>query len=331
MNIYDISQKSGVSIATVSRVLNGSDHVSPQTREKVLRVMAEENYTPNAFARGLGLNTMRTIGILYTDPSDLYLANAVYYLGQAFREKGYDCLLCCSGYDLADRQKYVDWLLSKKVDAIILTGSYYVEECDLDNSYIRQAAQRVPVGILSGQVEGENICCALCDDYQAAYQMADSLLRRNADQILFLYHAMSDSVRHKIAGIRDAHQARGRVFRDKYAVLCPHRDIDACRDYIRTLRGQLTFDAVMSTDDLLAAAALKFAQDAGLQVPEQLRIVGYNDSVLARCCTPALTTVDNHVQQLCTALVDMLLENFAGNHSHRCFKISGTPVFRGST
>ena len=64
MNIYDIAERSGFSIATVSRVLNRSPNVSPKTRDKILAVMREEDYTPNAFARGLGLNTMRMIGIL---------------------------------------------------------------------------------------------------------------------------------------------------------------------------------------------------------------------------------------------------------------------------
>lgn len=80
MNIYDVSQMAGVSIATVSRVLNGSPKVSEKTKEKVIRVMEEMGYTPNVFARGLGLNTMKTIGIMCPDSSDPYMANAVYYL-----------------------------------------------------------------------------------------------------------------------------------------------------------------------------------------------------------------------------------------------------------
>ena len=73
MNIYDVSEHAGVSIATVSRVLNGNPNVSERTREKVLRVMDELGYTPNVFARGLGLDTMQTIGIMCSDSSDPYL------------------------------------------------------------------------------------------------------------------------------------------------------------------------------------------------------------------------------------------------------------------
>lgn len=86
MNIYDVSNKAGVSIATVSRVLNGNAKVSSATRNKVLDAMKELDYTPNVFARGLGLNTMKTIGIMCIDSSDIYLANAVYYLEQELRK-----------------------------------------------------------------------------------------------------------------------------------------------------------------------------------------------------------------------------------------------------
>ncbi|MEG0215095.1 MAG: LacI family DNA-binding transcriptional regulator, partial [Hungatella sp.] len=90
MNIYDVSEQARVSIATVSRVLNGNPNVSDKTRTRVLDVMKELGYTPNIFARGLGLNTMKTIGIMCSDSSDPYLANAIYYLERELRVNGYD-------------------------------------------------------------------------------------------------------------------------------------------------------------------------------------------------------------------------------------------------
>ena len=82
ITIYDISQKAGVSIATVSRVINGSGNVRPSTKKKVLDIIRQYDYTPNAFARGMGLNSIKTVGILCTDSSDLYQAKAVYLLEQ---------------------------------------------------------------------------------------------------------------------------------------------------------------------------------------------------------------------------------------------------------
>ena len=157
MNIYDVSKHAGVSIATVSRVLNGNPNVSEKTRNKVMNVMAELGYTPNVFARGLGLNTMQTIGIMCSDSSDPYLANAIYYLERALRSFEYDAILCCTGYDLDAKQKYFNLLRSKRVDAIILAGSKFVEMRPKDNSYLIEAAKDLPLMLVNGYLEGENI------------------------------------------------------------------------------------------------------------------------------------------------------------------------------
>lgn len=331
MNIYDISEKSGVSIATVSRVLNGSAHVSEKTRQKVLAVMEEEGYQPNAFARGLGLNTMKVIGILYSDSSDTFLSSAIYHLERNFRSHGYDSLLCCTGYILEDRQKYTQWILSKRVDALVLVGSHFVEENEDDNAYIRTAASQVPVAILGARLAGENIYCSLCDDYLSSIHLAESLFQRGSEQIAFLYHVVSDSVRKKLAGLREAYRRKGMVFREKNALLCPSHDIDACVDFLRAMNRQLSFDTIMCMDDQLAVGALKYAQAEQIAVPSDLQIAGYNNSVLARCSTPELTTVDNHLEELCEAVVQMIIARLIGLPAENLYTVQGTIVYRDTT
>ena len=156
MNIYDISQRAGVSIATVSRVLNGSSRVSEATRRKVEQVMVSCGYTPNAFARGLGLGSMKTVGLLCADFADPYLAQAMAYLEAFLRDHGYDCLLGgCR--DAQDRQNMLDLLLNKRVDGLILVGSSLVENDPALNQPILDAAKRVPVMILGAALDGPGI------------------------------------------------------------------------------------------------------------------------------------------------------------------------------
>ena len=114
MNIYDIARLANVSIATVSRVVNGSPKVSANTRQKVLSVMEEVGYTPNIFARGLGLDSMKTIGILCPDIADIYMANAVSILEKELNLRGYDCILGCSGTLQEDKEKYCQLKCIKK-------------------------------------------------------------------------------------------------------------------------------------------------------------------------------------------------------------------------
>ena len=158
MNIYDIARLSGVSIATVSRVVNDSPKVSDKTKEKVRKVMEENNYTPNVFARGLGLGSMQTLGIICPDVSDPYMAKAVSYLEKNLQGYGYDCILYCSGYEEEDKQQAVERILKKQIDALVLVGSDYAcaphgsGEGNHD-SYIHNVAKKLPVFLINGFVE----------------------------------------------------------------------------------------------------------------------------------------------------------------------------------
>ena len=314
MNIYDVSKHAGVSIATVSRVLNGNPNVSDKTRRKVLAVMDELGYTPNVFARGLGLNTMKTIGIMCSDSSDLYLANAIYYLERGRRSNGYDAILCCTGYDLEAKQQYFELLRSKRVDAIILAGSKFVEMRPRDNEYIIEAAAKLPIMLVNGYLEGENIYSTICDDRAAVYQVTRELLNSGRRKLLYLYTSHSFSGVNKLAGFKEAHQQMGLEVPDSMIRQCA-KDISVARDLLLTLhREGLEFDAVVTSDDSLAVGAVKFAHAAGISIPDELSIIGYNDSILARSTDPEITSIDSKVEALCSTTINTLMGVFSGKN-----------------
>jgi LacI family transcriptional regulator/LacI family asc operon transcriptional repressor len=312
MNIYDVSAHAGVSIATVSRVLNGNPNVSEKTREKVLKVMDELGYTPNIFARGLGLDTMHTIGIMCSDSSDPYLAEAIYYLERSLRSHNYDAILCCTGYDLDAKQKYFNLLRSKRVDAIILVGSHFVEMRSRDNAYILEASRDLPIMLVNGYLEGENIYSTVCDDHAAMYQAASRLIESGCRHILYLYNSVSYSGQNKLAGYRDALQAHGMEAEDDLIRQCA-KDMEASRELLVELKKQgILFDAVLTSDDALAVGAVKFANAEGISIPGELSVIGYNNSLLARCADPEITSVDSKVEALCSTTVNTLMGVFSG-------------------
>lgn len=312
MNIYDVSEHAGVSIATVSRVLNGNPNVSEKTRQKVLKVMDELGYTPNVFARGLGLDTMRTIGIMCSDSSDPYLASAIYYLERGLRLHNYDAILCCTGYDLEAKEKYFDLLRSKRVDAIILAGSKFVEMRPKDNSYILDAASELPIMLINGWLEGENIYSTLCDDHSAVYQAVSQLIESGRREILYLYTSISYSGVSKMEGYKDALNAYGIPVLPERIHQCP-KDPETARDLLLQLHGDgLAFDAVMTSDDSLAVGVVKYAHALNLSIPEDLSIIGYNNSLLSRCTDPEITSVDSKVEALCTTSINTLMGVFSG-------------------
>ncbi|WP_167956971.1 LacI family DNA-binding transcriptional regulator [Anaerosporobacter faecicola] len=313
MNIYDISQKAGVSIATVSRVINGNSNVSEKTRKKVMAVIEQYDYTPNAFARGLGLNTMQTIGILCADSSDPYLASAIYYIEQMLHKEQYDSLLCCTGYNQEDKEKYLNLLLSKKVDSIILVGSNFVEADEEKNQYIKEAAKSVPIMLLNGAIDAPNIYSSLCDDYHATFQITQKLLKTGHERILYLYNSHSYSGKKKLKGFHDAYSEMGLKINESYIQYFVG-DIHETRDFLVNLTKKgLTFDSIITSDDNLAVGALKFAKLKGISVPKDLSIIGYNNSMIATCCDPELTSIDNKLETICKNCVSTLMNIFNGN------------------
>lgn len=334
MTIYDISEKAGVSIATVSRVLNGSSNVSEKTKKKVLDVMNQYEYTPNAFARGLGLNTMKTIGIMCADSSDLYLAKAVYYIEELLRANGYDSLLNCTGYDLKTKEKSMELLISKKVDSIVLVGSNFIYEKETDNQYISDAAAQVPIMLLNASYEAPNVYSIVSDDYTSMYEATGQLIASGRKDILYFYNSTSYSGRLKLSGYRTAMEEAGLLKSGSLMqfYMGSHEDIHAMADQLAKARGKgLFFNAVIAADDNLALGAVKYAQQNGLKIPEELSIIGYNNTLLTTCCNPELTSIDNKVETLCQHLITTLMGILSGNEMPKKTVFSGEIIHRGTT
>lgn len=330
MNIYNVSEKAGVSIATVSRVLNGNSNVSDKTRKKVLDVIEEFGYTPNVFARGLGLNTMKTIGIMCTDSSDLYLANAVYHTERALRNHGYDSILCCTGNSLEYKKNSLSLLLSKRVDAIIITGSKFLETKASDNTYLIEAAKEIPLVLINGYLDAPNIYCTLCDDFNAINEVTTNLIEQGRCKILYLYTSNSYSGIQKRNGYLHALDKHNIPIKHEYIIEC-QKNIYSAKNLLSSVyENGTSFDAVVTSDDALAAGALKFALAHRLRVPEELSIVGYNNSILATCSEPELTSIDTKVEALCISAVNTLMQVFDESNAPKRTTISAEIIYRNT-
>lgn len=334
MTIYDISEKAGVSIATVSRVLNGSSNVSEKTRKKVLDVISRYEYTPNAFARGLGLNTMNTIGIMCADSSDLYLAKAVYHIERKLRAEGYDSILCCTGYARDAKTAYLNLLITKKVDGIILIGSNFVYEKESDNQYIADAAAQVPVMLLNAELDIPNVYSVASDDYTSMYEATRQMIACGISDIVYFYNSSSYSGKKKLAGYRAAMEEKGLLTEDGLLQFYhgSHEDIPAMTRQLKGAHDQgLSFHGVIAADDNLALAAVKYARLTGCSVPEDFCVIGYNNSVLAYCCEPELTSIDCKLETLCQHLVTSLMGTLNGDEMPKKTLFSGELIKRGTT
>ena len=313
MNIYDIAQMANVSIATVSRVVNNSPKVSEKTRKKVMDIIDRYGYTPNVFAQGLGLNTMHTIGILVPTISDLYISRAVACIEENLHEMGYDIILSCSGYTAKSKEVHIEMLLSKRIDALILVGSTYAGSDDETHNtdYIAKAAEEIPVFIINGLIDGENIYCNAAEDYRISYDVTKERITRGRKNIVFLTDSKSYSANQKKRGYENALKDAGlTVYRDH--MLFMKNDIDMVRSLFCNY-DYLDYDAVFATDDAMAIGVLKYLESIGKKVPAEVSVVGYNNSQLCKCTTPELTSVDNKVELVALQTVNNLREVLNGN------------------
>lgn len=311
LNIYDIAKMSGVSIATVSRVVNGSEKVSASTRAKVMAVIDEVGYTPNVFAQGLGLKTMHTVGIMVPTIVDYYMATAVSFLEKQFKEHRYDCILGCSGFEAEGKHAMTEMLLTKHIDALVYVGSTYAGDGrDLGTTdYLREAAAKVPIFIVNGSIDGDNIYATVCEDEQAAYEAATMLIGHGRKDIIFLTDSRSYSSNNKKHGYLRALKDAGMNGSD--GVIHLENDIHTVRDTLLALGRKI--DGIIAANDKIAVGAVKYAAARGLRVPEDIEIIGYNNSQLAVSSTPELSSIDNYTEQICCDTVERLMKLLDGD------------------
>lgn len=306
MNIYDVSKQAGVSIATVSRVLNNSSNVSEKTKQKVLQAIDVLGYTPNIFARGLGLGSIKTIGILCTDLQAPYVSTTVHHLQTHLQDYSYHTLLCSTGYELEQKKNCLMQLRQKQVDGVILVGSDFVENCKQDNHYLIETAKEVPIMILNGYLASPNIYSTLCDDYQGAYLAASTLFASGCKKLLFLFHRKNYSFLQMKRGILQAILERP----DNCVMLphcCPIHPSAIKEELLQLHKQGVTFDGIVTTEESLAIGALKYAHAQNLQVPDDLSMIGYHNTLLSISCEPELSTIDTHIETLTATSVQTLM------------------------
>lgn len=327
MNIYDIAKKAGVSVATVSRVINNSKNVSEQSKYKVMEVIREEKYVPNIFARHLNSSSSRTIGILCPIISDINHVKAVSLLEHMLREAEYDILLCCTDSVAEDKAKYLNLLHSRRVDAIILIGST-VEEVEYHEYFVPIAA-KIPILIINGLVELDNVYCVLSDERTAICQLVRKLFLAGCKNILYLNDTCSFSGYQKILGYKDGLQSVQLPINPDLILQIPESEDELSLSYqymLDFIDTGLIFDALIAADDILAVGAQKALFSREINIP----IIGFNNSRFAQSTTPELTSVDTNMETVCATATHIIMEVLRGRHPAASVIISTRLVERES-
>lgn len=314
MNIIDIAKLSGVSVATVSRVLNNKGTVRSDTRERVLAVVREHRYTPNALARGLIQSRTATVGILTVDILNPYYATVTHFAEQRLRELGFTTFLCNTGESGKEKRSYIKTLMENRVDGLIFVGSTF--RSDHSGELIDSAAETVPTVLINGFSSHSNCSSIVCDDEQGIRLAFEHLVPISRSTI-FVGTIRTASGRRKFRSYarfslnttceneepNDGDEVGTIRFR---ACLTSDHTIDLLPKRLDRLYERAPFDAALASDDIFAHAVVSWARNKGISVPDRLRITGYNDSQIARYTIPQLTTIDSRMDALGTIAAERI-------------------------
>lgn len=300
VTIYDVAREAGVSMATVSRVVNGNKNVKENTRKKVLEVIDRLDYRPNAVARGLASKRTTTVGVVIPDITNTYFATLAKGIDDIAEMYKYNIVLANSDEDDEKEVAVVNTLFSKQVDGVIFMGYHLTEKIRSEFS-----RSRTPV-VLAGTVDVEHQLPSVNIDYKNA--IADAvrhLLKRNK-KIAFVSGPLVDDINGKIrlAGYKDAlkeagvNYSEGLVFESKY------RYDDGYALAERLVSSKAT--AAVVTGDELAAGLLNGLADHGVSVPEDFEVITSDDSQIARFTRPNLTTIAQPLYDLGAISMRML-------------------------
>ncbi len=308
MNIRDVAQRAGVSISTVSRVLNNTDYpVKPETRNRVLKAIEELKFRPNDMARGLLLKKSRIIGLVIPDISNPYYPELSLGIEATASEHGYSIIFCNTSRNLEKLGQYVDVLLQKRADGIILAGggaeSVQISQVLSDFDVCVAVVGRHNLPFPSVQV----------NNFEEARGATAHLVELGHRRISFLSGLPSlTSVQDRLAGYRTALKEHG--IEPDYT-LYHEGDFEAESGYEGAkalLQGEARPTAIFAANDRMAVGALAAAADLGLDVPKDVSVIGFDDTVLASQIRPALTTVAVPAYAMGTAVMQLLLKLLAG-------------------
>ena len=324
MNIYDVARMAGVSTATVSRVINHSGKVSEESSRKVESVIAPEGYIPNAFAHSLNTKKSKTIGIICPVISDVNHAYPVSELSHLLRREGFEVLLINTESNMESKRAFFVSLINRQVDAAIVIGCNTTQQEKEDFQY---AAAHIPVFVINGRIDGDNIYCCLCDEVSIAREAVRLLCQSGHERVLYLYDSQTYSGMKKLSGYREGMRAHSSFDPMEIMVDSEASSFFGAIDVIRRIQGEMDFDAVFTADDSLAAGAMKALVALGR---EQVPMIGFNNTLLGPCSSPELTSIDNHLCQQCRIAISSLLSVLRGETPTQCLTLKGSFCWRDS-
>lgn len=305
VTIRDIAKYADVSVSTVSKVLNGKDHdIGVATKERVMRIIQEHQYTPNRLAQSMITGQTQTIGLIIPDIRNSFFTELARGVEDEAKKNGYSVILCNTDDDLKNELQYLKVLIDKQVDGLILAPS-----AEREGEKESAIGVRVPMVLVDRDVNYQNIVASIQIDNLIGSYLATKYLIAQGHQDIAIYtgprHVSTSKTRWQ--GYNKALLECG---------LTPNKELDFSGDF-RGLWVSSTLDkllkqtvtAVICANDLIAIELMQGLQQLGVKVPDQISVVGFDDIPSATLVRPRLSTVRQPSYELGQKAVQELVRN----------------------
>jgi len=302
MNITDVAKEAGVSIATVSRVINKSGHVSAKTYEKVMQVINEHGYEPSLLGKSLRERNTKLILVLVTNIVNSYYAKLIKGVEEVAREKGYHVMIANS-YDLEEYENaYIPLLTKKMVDGIILASSSF------NTSQISKLAQKYPIVQCSENLF-ENVPLVAIDNQKAAYEIVEMMIKKNRKRIALLtVNNLKPSTIDRFKGYMNALQHYNIPFDKNLVMYSNYGYRNAYKTTEEFLILNPDIDGIFAISDRMAAGAINAIKNAGKRVPDDIAVGSIDNLEISYTVDPKLTTVSQRQDVMGRIAAEMLIK-----------------------
>ena len=295
--IVDVAKKAGVSVATVSRVVNGNYPVKQDTKERVKEAISSLNYVPNVQARELNTRKSSTIGVVVPGLHNMFFAEVIDGIEDAVRQDGFSFLLNCAKNDPMQEMNAINALVARNVSGIIVISP---NTKNISERFYEELVARVPLVFINGYHRIKGVSYVGNDEKLGSQIALEYLSGLGHKDIMFVRGANSDS--YYILNIGEGNGVE---------------TVDSAMNALQGLIPRLKPTAICCCNDLMAVGALNACKRLGLSVPKDISIMGYDNISLSRLVEPKITTMDQNMFQLGSNAAKLLIENIHGGQSKR--------------
>jgi len=303
--IYEVSNLAGVSLATVSRVINKNTRVSDKTRQKVLDAMKELGYRPNSIAQSLASNCTNSIGIMVSELNGSFFGQMMSAIEAELRAAGKHVIIT-TGHNEEQREKEgIEFLKSRNCDALIV----HVEGLS-DEDILSLNQDDIPIYFMSRLIEGLKDKCISLDNELGGYLATEIMIQNGHKKIAYISGPqLKHDAQDRLLGHKRALAEHNIPFEEKLYYEGEFTETGGITGLKSFLAENTSFTALVCANDEMASGAMTYAREHGFSLPEQLSIIGFDNVSFSRHIYPKLTTIDNPIGEMGQMAAKLVLKN----------------------